>query len=255
MSDIIVEKPYKTTVQRQRSPGYPGIGLAKCVELVKKVYDNAHRGEVDSATLAKLLGYSAGSGQALTAASAIKKFALMEGRGDGHKVSELALKILEPMNPEERRDAINEAARKPELYTEVMTRFGGKIPSDEVIRSFLIRQYKFAPIGADNFIKAFRETIELVERYPSSNEAPQNNQPSEESIETPRNTGSAEVDPRIVQTETLPTGERLTFRISSSAKVHVIFEGEITSAAIEKLIKCLELSKDSYEPTGVNEWD
>ena len=247
MADIIVEKNDKSTLQRQRSPGYPGMGLAKCIDLVKRVYENAHRGEIDSATLAKLLGYSAGSGQALTAASAIKKFGLLEGRGERHKVSELALRVLEPMTPDERRDAINEAAMKPELYTELFARFGGKVPSDDVIRAFLIRQYKFAPTGADNFIKAFRETIDLVERNPASAESQPGQEADEEIIDGPRSTLDPEGEVRSKREESLPQGERLTFRISSSAKVHVIFEGDISPTSIERLIQFLELTKDSYE--------
>lgn len=247
MSDIIVEKNDKSSLQRQRSPGYPGMGLAKCIDLVKKVYENAHRGEIDSATLAKLLGYSAGSGQALTAASAIKKFGLLEGRGERQKVSELALRVLEPMTADERRDAINEAAMKPELYTELFARFGGKVPSDDVIRAFLIRQYKFAPTGADNFIKAFRETIDLVERNPATSEPQASHVANEELTETPHSAFEAEVDTRSNRTESLPSGERLTFRISPLAKVHVIFEGDISRTSIERLIQFLDLTKDSYE--------
>ena len=151
------------------------------------------------------------------------------------------------MTPDERRDAINEAAMKPELYTELFARFGGKVPSDDVIRAFLIRQYKFAPTGADNFIKAFRETIDLVERNPATSEPQVSHVANEEITETPLSASEAEVDTRSNRAESLPSGERLTFRISPSAKVHVIFEGDISRTSIERLIQFLDLTKDSYE--------
>jgi hypothetical protein len=247
MSDLIEEKNEKPAIQRQRSPGYPQIGLQKCIELAKRIYEGAHTGEIDSATLIGLMGYSAVSGQGLSAASALKKFGLIEGRGEKLKVTALALKILEPMSTEERQEAVKEAAMKPELYSEVLTRFGGKTPSDEVMRSFLIRNYEFAPTGADNFIKAFKETTDSIERTALTTEAPLNAPPAEELNKAHATLASPEISSPVNPTpETLPSGERLTFRISQSARVHVIFEGEITSSAIEKLIKFLELSKDSY---------
>ncbi len=255
MTDLIDEKVAKSAVQRQRSPGYPQIGLQRCLELVRKVYEGAHTGEVDSATLVGLLGYSSVSGQGLSAASAVKKFGLIEGRGEKLKVSSLALKILEPMSGEERQAAVKEAAMKPELYSEVLTRFGGKIPSDEVMRSFLIRSYEFAPTGADNFIKAFRETIDSI-AAPSINPLLSTNenlsqevpQPPQQSVDL-----KSEVVTQAAPREFAQEGEKLTFRISPTAKVHVLFEGEITPTAIEKLIKFLELSKDSYQVKDI--WD
>lgn len=245
MTDIVEEKNEKQAIQRQRSPGYPQIGLQKCIELVKKIYEGAHTGEIDSATLIGLMGYSAVSGQGLSAASAVKKFGLIEGRGEKLKVSSLALKILEPMSAEERQDSVKEAALKPELYSEVLTRFGGKIPSDEVMRSFLIRNYEFAPTGADNFIKAFKETVESIERTVVAAEPPQNG-PSQEEPKPQTIVSSLEASIPTVS-EIAPPGERLTFRISQSAKVHVTFEGDISRSAIERLIQFLELTKDSYD--------
>ncbi len=246
MTDLNEEKSDKISLQRQRSPGYPQIGLARSIELTRKVYEGAHTGEIDNTTLIGLLGYSSVSGQGLSVASAIKKFGLIEGRGEKLKVSPLALKILEPMSDEEKLSAINEAGLKPELYSEILNKFGGKVPNDDVMRSFLIRQYQFAPTGADNFVKAFRETIECMSTQNLAKEE-QKAEPIKIDVKEVANITETSNLGGSGQAAGLPAGERLTFRLSSTAKVHVIFEGEITAAAIEKLIKFLDLSKDGYE--------
>ena len=82
---------------KQRSPNYPKIGLGEAIDRAKKIYEHAHRSPIDQMTAFTLMGYQGESGPSASTLSALKKFGLLEGRKDNLRLTELALRILEPM--------------------------------------------------------------------------------------------------------------------------------------------------------------
>lgn len=73
-----------------------------------------------------------------------------------------------------------QAAREPELFRDLAERFPGRMPAEDVLRNYLIRN-GFAPAAVSSVILAYRETCEFAEReagaydsgpVPVSTEAP-----------------------------------------------------------------------------------
>lgn len=146
-----------------RSPSYPAIGLKEAIEKVELIYRNDYQNQVPRAVAAKHMGYASLNGKSLGVLAALLKYGLLEGRGDNTRVSDLALKIIAHRPGDiERSEAVQEASGRPELFAELDKRYPDGKGSDSAIRSYLLTQ-KFIPQAADNALRAYRETKDVVE--------------------------------------------------------------------------------------------
>jgi len=155
-----------------RSPNYPAYGLAESIQMAKSIWNKEERTVISPDVAVKALGCQTMSGGARAKLSSIRKFGLLdEIKGGGVKISDLAMKLIHhSADSIEYREAIQEAALKPELYKEL---YGSHAKaSDDAIRSFLKVKKAFSESGAGQFVEAFRGTLKLanleVEAYTSS---------------------------------------------------------------------------------------
>src|SRR5262245_1767543 len=147
---------------RIRSPNYPGLSLPEAINRAKGIHDAEQHLAAPREVIAKHLGYSGLNGAALMAISALGKYGLIEeANGDKVRVSPLAVAILYPSSPSERAAAIKQAASNPALFEEIASEWDGQRPSDENLRSYLVRR-NFAVDAIDRVIKSYRETMDLV---------------------------------------------------------------------------------------------
>jgi hypothetical protein len=112
----------------------------------------------------KGMGYNSLNGASATAISALHKYGLLEKVADEVKVSDRALRILHPHNEEEKRAAIREAALEPPLFAELAEKFPGRMPTDDLLRNYLIRN-GFAPAAVTSVVLAYRETSQFAEEH------------------------------------------------------------------------------------------
>jgi hypothetical protein len=144
-------------VTKARSPNYPAFGLAKAIELIRKVHAGIHHHKAPPLVVVKAIGYTTMNGRALASISALKKYELLEEVGKEFKVSKDAMTILfEPETSPVRKSALQRAAYAPDLFTKLRKEFPGKLPSDELLRGFLLTT-------VDQAIRAYRDTMALVE--------------------------------------------------------------------------------------------
>jgi hypothetical protein len=68
---------------------------------------------------------------------------------------------LHPHNDEEKHHAMNEAAREPSLFAELLGYFKRGLPSDDNLRSYLV-QKGFSENALSGVIRSFRDTMQLV---------------------------------------------------------------------------------------------
>ena len=242
---------------RVRSPNYPGISLEEAILFTRRIYLSAHQTRMDKETLFGLLGYGGESGRSLSVLSALRKFGLIIGDSNGLQVSDFALQILEPTNSIEEKNAIREAALKPEIFRDIFEFCGSSIPpNDEPIRAYLIRQRGFGQKGVGRFLKSFRSTIEFAELDNAKTEKSAEeinvelDSPEEVGVSAsmPHQTsvGTSPIHSIFATPDRDPNCERLSVRISPTATAEIIISGEITQPGIRKLINFLELSIDNY---------
>jgi hypothetical protein len=214
--------------------------------MTKKMFNGVHQGRVDVDTACKLMGYAgSGGGAASSALGALRQFGLVDGLRGDVAVSELAMKIIQPLDESERIAALHEAASKPEIFGRILNQFGGRLPaSDEPIRAYLIRNEGFSTAGANELIKTLRDTMTtLPEIRPP---LPQSR--AEEGSET----DEADTEPETVSSHRaspLPRaadeGELITFPLGSNARAELRLIGTISAKSYERLIRHLELLKET----------
>jgi hypothetical protein len=151
------------------------MSLPEAIQRVTLVYKNQHTHGAPREVVAKSMGYNSLNGASATSISALVKYGLLEGRGDEIRVSDRAMRIMHPQSHEEKSEALREAAASPELFREIAEKFPGRMPAEEVLKNYLIRD-GFAPNAVPSVILAYRETNEFVEReagaYDSGNSPP-----------------------------------------------------------------------------------
>lgn len=149
-------------MSRVRSPNYPQISLAEAVRRIDQIRSKEGRNAASREVLAKLLGFSGLNGASMGVLSAISKYGLFEDAGSKElKVSDLADAILFPHDPSEKGSALVQAANKPALFAEINEKWPDHPPSDENLRSYLMRR-GFSQGALDNAIACYRETMALV---------------------------------------------------------------------------------------------
>lgn len=226
-------------VTLSRSPRYPRYPLMAAVGYAQRLYEGAHRSTVDTITAYKVMGFAGKSGASATALGSAKQFGLVESVGGGVRVSDLGMEILEPSSQAEYSNALRYAVKQPPVFQQIFQAFPELPRSDEAIRSYLIRNLNFSKSGADECISSLRESLIQV-----PTEDPQTALaivPSSEDAETRVGGTTAESRSEV------PKGERvLSLPLTKDCSAQVRFDGKITSAAIEKLIKHLELAKDTW---------
>lgn len=148
---------------RIRSPNYPAVSLAEALNRVAQVHMKERQHPAAKEVVLKGMGYSGVHGTSLGAFSAALKYGLLEqdGKGEDYRVSDRAVAILHPHTPEEKAQAIREAACAPALFAELLEHFKGDLPSDDNLRAYLVRR-GFSQTSLPGFIQAFRDTMELV---------------------------------------------------------------------------------------------
>lgn len=220
---------------RSRSPRFPSYPIKDAIVYAERIYAGVHRSAIDAQTAFRLMGFAGKSGASATALGSIRQFGLIEGVGDNTRISDLALRILEPGTPTERRDAILEAARKPEVFRSIIDRFDGRVPtSDEPVRSYLIRELGFSKRGVEECLASLRATLEMVGDF--SPDSPPTQHPSE----PPQEGSKLQNEP-----ESPSHADSIRIILTRDCTVALRFNGTVTERALTHLIRHLELTKES----------
>lgn len=259
-----------TKSKRTRSPNYPAISLAEALPRIAQIYEREFTHPADSDTLAKALGYSSVNGASDGVISALKKYGLLESAGNReYRLSSGAIDIcLHQRGDPERVKAICEAAFTPPLFAELHDEYGEVLPSENNLRVKLVKK-GFNPKSVGDVIHAYRDTLELVsQEAPAYNAAVAGKGEGESKDVKPAGETPMQ-QPANQSTAFIPSGSKaqiaqviaaanaplpplsdneslLVFKLSRDSEARVIFNGQVTQEAIDKLAALLNLSKDAY---------
>ncbi len=236
--------------KRVRSPNYPSLSLPEALEKVKLVYDRQHTHGAPREVVVKSMGYNGINGASATAISALHKYGLLEGRGDEVRVSDRAMRYLNPMSAEERAEAIRDAAYEPTLFRELSEKFPGRLPNEDVLRSYLIRN-GFSPSAVSGLILSYRQTIELVEgsggAYDSASPVAETGSPMQPQHQSQPVAAPLSFNMKAVE----PIGEErplARYDFEGGAYIRVVVSGDIeTEYAISSLEKLLAMKREEIE--------
>ena len=225
---------------KARSPRYPAIGLGIAIEKVSAIYNKDVQNPIPREVAARHAGYNGITGMSLSMLSSLLKYGLLTGRGDNTSVSDLALQIIaHPAGSEERRAAILEAAFSPELFAEIRDHYKGSKVSDQALRAYLLTR-KFLPSAVDGVIRAYRETMDLVETEAGSyTEAPEPERKAPPMPAQPATQQRREPQPP----HRADPPERSTMRVALTENRIEVEATLIDVQGIDRLIKALQMNR------------
>jgi hypothetical protein len=159
-------KPAKP--KKDRSPPYPAIGLREAIDRARQFYTFARKNPARTTDAMKHWGFSEKSSGGRQVIASLLKFGLLEEEGRGEdrhiKLSRLALDILLDEQPEsaERDELIQRAALRPKIHAHLWGKYGSEMPSEVVLRTYLIKDMEFTDTAVNDLIAEYKETIEFA---------------------------------------------------------------------------------------------
>jgi hypothetical protein len=152
----------ETDMTRIRSPGYPSIPLEDAIVYAGKLWTNVRQNTIDREAAVKDIGYSGLTGQSAKMLSNLGHYGLIEKAGKGGvRVTDLAVSILHPNDPIEKREALTRAAYTPELYAELKNQYPDGYVSENALRNYLMRT-GFSGVAVGPAIRSYLETYAFL---------------------------------------------------------------------------------------------
>ena len=169
-------------MSRTRSPSYQSISLKQAIDLTSKIHRTCRTNVITRENAVQEMGYSGLTGRSMKVLAALIQFGLLDKTGKGDvRVTQRAVEILHGIDQADRDEAMLEAAYRPQLFRDIHERFPDGIPSESVIRSFLIQQ-DFMDVAIGPAINAFMETYRAVEHIRESESHGQDGDEAAESV-------------------------------------------------------------------------
>lgn len=150
--------PKKT---KKRSASYPAFSLQEVVTAKKNLKDQLGDGPYSRDSMAVALGYKGVTGSSSMKIASCVHFGLLDRNGNTYEQSDLANRIFNYIDEEERTTSLLEAFNKPALYQKLIAEYTGKsLPL--MLESILIRNYGIQENAARSAVSTFKESAEYV---------------------------------------------------------------------------------------------
>lgn len=149
---------------RQRNPRYPAFGLEQALTAVKKVYEKDRRTATTRDVVAKHMGYSGNNGSSARMLAAVIQYGFLEDVGQSKvRVTELSEAIIHPKDEHERLALLNRAIYHPKTFSFFLNKHSlDRMPSDDTLKTELIREMHFTVEAAADFLKSLKQSIAYV---------------------------------------------------------------------------------------------
>lgn len=179
-----MSEPVKKRAKTNRSPAYPFYSLERVVQLIVQFYEAAHFHFVPAMVAIDHWGYSHKSSNGQRTIAAVGHFGAIEEKGAGKeraiRLSELGKRIAlgHAEQTADYWEAVRQAALAPKIYKLLWDKWGGRLPSDAVIKHHLLLNMEFNPRAVDSFIKDFRATLQFANITPDDVSSDEDHSPS-----------------------------------------------------------------------------
>ena len=156
---------------RKRSPNAPSMSLDEALDRAIKVYEREQRHPAPTDVVAQDIGYkSASNGAALSAIAALRSYGLLEKMGPGKlAVADDVQSFHYAPDESLRQELLIKWLRSPAVFSFLLDKYVGSLPSDSTIRFDLIQE-GFKPGSAESVLKSFKKSVEFANYYQSKEE-------------------------------------------------------------------------------------
>jgi hypothetical protein len=142
---------------------YPSVSLRDAVSRVTLIYEAEGTNDMTNEVAVKHMGYSSLSGTSMSTLAALKKYGLLEGRGDDIHVTQDAVVIVcdkEIDDQSERADALRRSLSSDALFQKLLDRFGSKTTKLNV--ASYLKKKGLNPNSAESAAASFLDSVQFV---------------------------------------------------------------------------------------------
>ncbi|MBV8887993.1 MAG: hypothetical protein JO235_28900 [Chroococcidiopsidaceae cyanobacterium CP_BM_RX_35] len=232
---------------RTNPPSYTAMSLQEALANIRKVYLSNHHHVIEKQEIAKVL--SIGDPNACAEIiTGLAEFGLLEAVGSQFRVAEDAIDIISLDQGEYVRvRALRSIAFTPYLFSRLYEAFGEKLPNDNILRSFLLKE-GFIVKTATSVIRDYRNILEFLREE----ELASNSNVEDWQDPLPK---TAKLNATTKPYHTLSDGstkhqgslrQTLIYRIAEDCSVQLQFDGPVAREGIEKLIALLQTNADVF---------
>lgn len=150
-----------------RSPNYPLQPLEWAVETGLKLLEKEGVHAVPADVIASHLGYKdATNGRALRVLANLKTFGIVQKVAGGKlAVSKEVQRFKLHPNDADRAALIHQWLKKPLLFSKLLEKYDGHLPSDRALVFELVDEHGFLELAAQSAIEVFRASLHYAERF------------------------------------------------------------------------------------------
>jgi hypothetical protein len=230
-------------VNRKPSPNYPRMTLSDAIERIRRIYKHQQTHPATPEVIAQALGYTTINGASKGVIATLKQYGLLEAAGNGLRVSDQSVSVLElPVSDPDRRGALAAIILNPAVCAELHRGFGDELPANTKL---VLVKKGFTPKAADEVVRIYRANAQYIMADQTDSEASSNHTPLPQGGD-----GLGVPDkappPREQHREIAGAEQALLFKIAESTEARIQFRGIVTQTAVRKLIALLELSVDTF---------
>ena len=150
-----------TGVKRERSARYPAVPLAEAVEFCRQIDDLGIDG-LTAPQIATAMGYKNVKTNTFSGRlSSARQFGLIDLSEQNYSLTDLALRIIHPIDPDEVPQLVRQACQLPPLFAELMKHYAGKrLPEPEILGNLLMHKHQITASAKMAAAESFYASIQ-----------------------------------------------------------------------------------------------
>ena len=144
----------------ERSPRFPSETLVDAIGRLEKFMTELGRGIAPAEAAAKAIGFGGLSGASRAALASLSYYGFLDKQGQGYRLSDLALRVIRPLNDSDKLLALREAHLSPKLFSEIEKEHS---ECSEKALANLLQHKEFTEEGAKRAAWVFKDNVKFLE--------------------------------------------------------------------------------------------
>ena len=150
-----------TGVKRERSARYPAVPLSEAVEFCRQIDELGIDG-LTAPQIATAMGYKNVKTNTFSGRlSSARQFGLIDLSEQNYSLTDLAMRVIHPFDPEEVPQLLRQACQSPPLFAELMKHYAGKrLPEPEILGNLLMHKHQITASAKMAAAESFYASIQ-----------------------------------------------------------------------------------------------
>lgn len=149
--------------RRERSARYPSVPIKEAIAFCRQIDELGIDG-LGAAQIATAMGYRNVKTNTFSGRlSSARQFQLIVLNDQNYSLTDLAKRIIHPIDPAEVSHLMRQACQAPHLYAELIRHYAGKrLPEAEILGNLMMHRYQITSSAKASAAEAFLESLQFV---------------------------------------------------------------------------------------------